>query len=144
MCITDLVFGEMKYHYRWEKQETIPFCGIKKKVTVAAKAYSGEQINDKQRDAYRYFTTHVEQIGKECFELATEYIWKNFDQIALYFPNVKLLETPQELHKVMDLKTLYFSQEGECILLFKTEWAEDDIAIMIYPEKKIGAQNLFL
>lgn len=141
----DAVFGIMQYKHRWIKRQTISAFGKEWEVTVAAKAYSGKPITKEQQDAYTRFTEN------ESAEIATientilAYVNDNIKELSAEWVGARKISVISDLAQVVTPKTILFKQDGTTIMLLDCAWdVEAGLAVKLYPELKIGSQDLFL
>ena len=141
----DAVFGVMQYKHRWIKRQTISVFGKEWEVTVAAKAYSGKPITKEQQDAYKRFSE------KESTEIATiektilAYVNDNIKELSTEWVGARKISAITDLAQVVMPKTILFKQDGTTIMLFDCVWdVESGLAVELYPEVKVGSQDLFL
>lgn len=141
----DAVFGVMQYKHRWIKRQTISAFGKEWEVTVAAKAYSGKPITKEQQDAYTRFTEN------EIAEIATientilAYVNDNIKELSAEWVGARKISVISDLAQVVTPKTILFKQDGTTIMLLDCAWdVEAGLAVKLYPELKIGSQDLFL
>lgn len=141
----DAAFGVMQYKHRWIKRQTISAFGKEWEVTVAAKAYSGKPITKEQQDAYKRFSE------KESTEIATiektilSYVNDNIKELSTEWVGARKISAITDLAQVVMPKTILFKQDGTTIMLFDCVWdVESGLAVELYPEVKIGSQDLFL
>ena len=141
----DAVFGVMQYKHRWIKRQTISAFGKEWEVTVAAKAYSGKPITKEQQDAYTRFTEN------EIAEIATientilAYVNDNIKDLSAEWVGARKISVISDLAQVVTPKTILFKQDGTTIMLLDCAWdVEAGLAVKLYPELKIGSQDLFL
>lgn len=141
----DAVFGVMQYKHRWIKRQTISAFGKEWEVTVAAKAYSGKPITKEQQDAYTRFTEN------EISEIATientilAYVNDNIKELSAEWVGARKISVISDLAQVVTPKTILFKQDGTTIMLLDCAWdVEAGLAVKLYPELKIGSQDLFL
>lgn len=114
-------------------------------VTVAAKAYSGKPITKEQQDAYTRFTEN------EIAEIATientilAYVNDNIKELSAEWVGARKISVISDLAQVVTPKTILFKQDGTTIMLLDCAWdVEAGLAVKLYPELKIGSQDLFL
>lgn len=141
----DAVFGVMQYKHRWIKKQIISAFGKEWEVTVAAKAYSGKPITKEQQDAYKRFSV------KESTETATiektilSYVNDNIKELSVAWVGARKISAFTDLAQVVTPKTILFKQDGTTIMLLDCVWdVESGLAVELYPEVKIGSQDLFL
>ena len=141
----DAVFGVMQYKHRWIKKQNISAFGKQWEVTVAAKAYSGKPITKEQQDAYKRFAE------KESTEIATiektilSYVNDNLKELSVNWVGARKISAITDLAQVVVPKTILFKQDGTTIMLLDCVWdVESGLAVELYPEVKIGSQDLFL
>lgn len=141
----DTVFGVMKYKHRWIKKRTLSLFGKVWEVTVAAKAYSGKAITKEQQDAYKKFSEN------ESIEIATiertilAYVNDNIRELSIEWVGARKISTITDLAQVVTPRTILFKQDGTTIVLLDCVWdVEAGIGVKLYPEVKIGSQDLFL
>lgn len=141
----DAVFGVMQYKHRWIKRQTISAFGKEWEVTVAAKAYSGKPITKEQQDAYTRFTENeiAEIVTIENTILA--YVNDNIKELSAEWVGARKISVISDLAQVVTPKTILFKQDGTTIMLLDCAWdVEAGLAVKLYPELKIGSQDLFL
>ena len=63
--INDPVFGKMTYQYRWYKTEDIVLFGKHWDITIAAQAYTGQSILQIQRENYKWYTQHRDEVAEK-------------------------------------------------------------------------------
>ena len=141
----DPVFGEMKYKHRWYKIEKIPFFNKEWQITVAAKAYSGKPITDKQRESYSYFKKNENKIITTITEIIMNYVNENCEELSSSWMGARMVSSSSDLSDITIPKTLLFTQSGELLVLFDCVWdMEHGLAVQVIPEYKIGSQDCFL
>lgn len=141
----DSVFGKMKYNHNWSKTEEYELLGKKYKLKIVAKAFSGKEINDKERNAYKKFKKNQNSILQSISSKIIKYINDNLDDIKEYYSKISEINNDSELAKVIKPTSIVFGQDGSVVMLFECIFDRDNgLAIQIYPSWKIGAQNLFL
>ena len=141
----DVVFGVMHYKHRWIKKQTISAFGKAWEVTVAAKAYSGKPITKEQQGAYQRFSE------KESIEIATiektilSYVNSNINDLSVEWVGARKISAIADLAQIVTPKTILFKQDGTTIMLLDGIWDTGaGLAVEIYPEVRIGSQDLFL
>ena len=131
MKIQDPVFGNMEYIHYWRKMEEINFWNRDIQVIIAAKAYRQRPITEEQRTSYQYFEKNKKIIEKRSKAMLEKYMMDN--DVILQEENIP------------DLETILFTKTGEIIFLFACKWEQEHgFAIQVYPEYKMGTQDLFL
>lgn len=139
----DPVLGEMQYKHRWYKEATLLLFGIDWNITIAAKAYSGKPITDRQRVSYKQFNDHISEMTDIIANLLVKYINDNCEEFALYWSGAKKISHVNELARIVKPKTLLIQQDGTTLLLFDCPWDEHGIAVQVIPETQIGPQDMF-
>jgi hypothetical protein len=150
MIVNDTVFGTMSYNSGWEKQEQIVLWGKAFTVRVVARAYSGQEILDIQRNAYTEYKNNIGQIEGSIKNSLFEYYEEHYYYIAnttefipnLYKPGQITLDTVIELIKI---RTLIFDRTGDYGFLCDCAWnREDGIAIKLNGIIVIGEQEMLI
>lgn len=141
----DPVFGVMEYKHRWIKKQMISAFGKKWEVTIAAKAYSGKPITGEQQRAYEKFfeneNAEIDTIEKSILS----YVNDNIKELSMQWIGARKVYQTSELAQIVTPKTILFKQDGTTIILLDCVWdAEAGLAVEVYPEIKIGSQDLFL
>lgn len=143
--IVDKVFGEMEYKHRWYKVEMINIWHREYEVKIVASAYSGEQIEDIQREQYINFKENIENISETSKNLVVEYINNNLDEIKNYCEDASSIAEEGMLEKIVIPKTVMFDQSGEVVILCDCAWDEEHgIGIAVLPNYEVGPQDMFL
>lgn len=143
--IIDKVFGEMEYKHRWYKIEKINFWSNDYEVRIVARAYSGEQIEDIQREQYLKFKENIVDISEASKNKVIEYINNNLDEIKYYWEEASYISEDGILDGIAIPKTVMFEQSGEVIILCDCVWDEEHgIGVRIFPNYEVGPQDMFL
>lgn len=143
MTCYDPAFGEMTYHHRWYKKQTIHMLGKEWNITVAAKAYSGKPITEEERKSYCYFLENEQEMVHIMHEKLVEYV-----NTYLHSPESSWssITSQEDLSSPMVMpKTLLFKQDGTTLMLFDFLLDKDGgIAVQLTPENAVGIQDCFL
>lgn len=141
----DPVFGEMSYQHRWYKKESLSLFGRVWPVTVAAKAYSGKPITDRQRESYLWFSQNREMLNQRTTEEIIAYVDQNCEALAATWPGARMLFSAEDVSQVVHPTTLLFQQDGTTLLLMECSWdKEHGLAVELAPTFAIGSQDDFL
>lgn len=141
----DVVFGVMQYKHRWIKRQTISIFGKEWEVTVAAKAYSGKPITKEQQDAYTRFAENESAEIAIVENTILAYVNDNIKELSAEWLGARKISVISDLAQVVTPKTILFKQDGTTIMLLDCAWdVETGLAVKLYPELKIGSQDLFL
>lgn len=141
----DAVFGVMQYKHRWIKKQTISVFGKTWEVTVAAKAYSGKPITKEQQDAYKRFSENESTEITAIEKTILSYMNDNIKELSAEWVGARKISAIADLAQVVMPKTILFKQDGTTIMLLDCVWdIEAGLAVKLYPEVKIGSQDLFL
>lgn len=144
VMVNDVVFGEMIYKRRWSKKETFSFFGKDWKMTVVAKAFSGKPISDEQRVSYQWLKENLKQVDEMLYEMISGYINDNCQEFSVYWSGARMVNTPSDLARIIDLKTILIKQDGTTLVLSDCPWDEHGVAIQLKPDVEIGSQDMFL
>jgi hypothetical protein len=144
MC-KDPLFGVMQYKHRWVKKQVISAFGKEWEVTIAAKAYLGKPITKEQQLAYaRFSEREVEEISN-VEQMIIAYVNDNIKELSIGWIGARKVNSIDELSQMVVPRTLLFKQDGTTIFLLDCVWdVESGLAVKIYPDKRIGSQDLFL
>lgn len=142
--VKDEVFGEMTFLHPWVKKEEITLFGKIQTVRIAAAAFVGEGILDRQRDSYRFFKENIDKVSEKCEKALIEYVRKYGAEFYPYCPELAKADDT-ELVGFIVLKTVLFRRDGSVVLMFDAKWDEENgVGIQVYPDVKIGWQANFL
>lgn len=140
--IKDSVFGEMEYKHRWIKKEKISLLDKEITLNIIASAYTGEQICDEQRDAYKAFKGKLDKVSRRMPGMVEEYVEIHKDEIMEHFPEIG---NPSEAIKYVKPVSVVFARDGKTVIMCNAEWDEENgIGIEVAPEYKVGLQDDFL
>lgn len=118
--IVDIAFGELTYDYGWIKNDTKKIYNVDTPYTLIVAAYPGEEITNKQREAY-----------KSYLEYESIYFNRLPSVLIEYFVQQELdmkYSTPTEL---INFKQLLITRDGRCVWLCDCVWdIEHGIAIL--------------
>lgn len=143
--INDPVFGKITYQHRWYKTEDIVLFGKHWNITIAAQAYTGQSILQIQRDCYKGFIQHQQEITERIAQELINYININCETLAESWIGARKVQSPLELAEIVQPKTLLFKRDSSVILLLECKWdVEEGLAVQICPDYEIGPQDLFL
>lgn len=141
----DAVFGVMSYKHRWYKQQTISMFGKEWTITVAAKAYSGKPITEREQISYNHFMENEKTLTDVIGEQLKKYVNENLQDLAAYWLGARNVVKTTELAQMVTPKTLLFKQDGTTLMLLDCVWDEEHgVAVRLTPEVAVGAQELFL
>ena len=141
----DVVFGMMEYKHRWFKKQKISIFGTEREITISAKAYSGKPITKEQQDAYQKFSENEKAEIGTIEKTILSYINDNIKELSAEWIGARRMNHIADLVEVVTPKTLLFKQDGTTIMLLDCAWdMESGLAVKLYPEVKIGSQDLFL
>lgn len=120
------VFGKMSFKIGWKKKIEYSFFDENREITLKVKAYrEKDEITEAQEIAYKKYLENEANIAATINKLLIEYSENAQEQ---FIP-----------------KTLLIGRKGECALLCDDKYNLDDgIAITIYPEFSIVAQDDYL
>lgn len=134
--VNDPVFGEMTYDYSWEKTEEFSAFGRDVEIHIVAKAYSGQEILEVQRNAYVKYMNNIPTYLKDVPKKLLEYYLNNYEQI------LSTVNIPEKINKsninkeliskLIRIKTLYIDREGRYGWLCDCAWDnEHGICILL-------------
>lgn len=137
----DTAFGTMTYNHEWEKNDTIMLFGKEWPVTIAAAAYQGESITQEERKSYQNFDKTKTDRMSVVEQKMNIYVSEHLAELKELNPNVKA----DNLAELVTPRTLLFQQDGTAVLLLDCTWDEEGgIAVELFPDVMVGAQELFL
>ena len=140
--IVDSVFGEMEYKHRWIKKESIFLMDKEYNLNIVALAYTGDQICDEQREAYKAFKDKICKISNRMPGMIEEYVEVHEADIAEHFPEIGKSE---EAVKFVKPVSVVFARDGKTVIMCNTAWDEENgIGIEVSPEYKVDLQDAFL
>lgn len=140
--VNDVVFGNMEYKHRWIKKEEIYLLGRDRTLNIAAAAYSGESICDKQRESYKSFKKDYEIISERIPELIAEYVGRRREEITEHYDS---LGEADEAIKLVTPTSILFTRDGKAVVMCNVSWDEENgIGIEVLPEYKVDIQDAFL
>ena len=121
------VFGELKYHTGWEKEECIFFSNRKKDIVIHAKAHGAtEKITPEQEAAYSYFEGNLNSIMKQI-------------------ENALRKDSGEDFAKRYTPAMLLIKKDGKSALLFDdADDIENGLAVSFTPDIRIMTQDEFL
>lgn len=139
--VKDQVFGEMEYKHRWVKKELITLLGNDNNVSIVAAAYTGDSIIDNQREAYKYFKQHINEINNELPHIIKKYVECHKDEIEEHY---KLESVDKAIHLVKPTSIL-FTRDGKAIIMCNVAWDEENgIGIEVFPKFEIDLQDAYI
>lgn len=121
----DEVFGYMTYKHSWVGHTKVEFFGQEKEVEVIAKAYSGEDILDSQRENFKKFK---------------DYLAQNVEKIIVSLQDYcdNIYQVDMAVYHILDLRSIYFGRKGEWGLLFESACdVEDGLCLMFEGDNMI-------
>lgn len=147
--VEDKVFGMMEYVYSWESTEEISVFGKDYDIRVVAEAYSGQEILDVQRDAYKKYKENFPKYVMQIPEILLDYYKSNYDTIS------ERVEIPEKISvrninkelivKLIKIRTIYFDRKGAFGWLCDCAWDnEHGISIILSDEKPFVAEQDYL
>ena len=140
--IKDPVFGEMEYKHRWIKKEKISLLDKEYNLNIIASAYSGDQICDKQREAYTAFKGKLEKISRRMPGMIEEYVEVHKSDIEEHFAEIG---DPEDAIKYVKPVSVMFARDGKTIIMCNVDWDEENgIGIEVAPKYKVDLQDAFL
>lgn len=140
--VNDPCFGEMEYKHRWIKKEKITLMDKDYNLNIIALAYTGDQICDEQRAAYKTFKGKVDKISRRMRGMIEEYVEAHKDEIAEHFPYIG---DPKEAVKFVNPISIMFARDGKTVIMCNVDWdVENGIGIEVAPEYKVDVQDVFL
>jgi hypothetical protein len=130
----DPIFGEVEYRYGWVKPLTLSFWDKDHLVLCVASAYQGRDIVDIQREQYQHFMSHLsENTAIIC------------DAAASYYRREIVKTNAADISGHVKPTEIIFQRDGRCGVLFDCDWdPEHGIVVCVYPEVKVGPQDIFL
>ena len=141
----DAIFGEMQYKHRWFKTQKDTFFGNEYEVKVVAKAYTGKEITDAQRDAYKKFLDNANEYKEAVSKQLMDYVNSNLIELAESWTGARKIESEADLVKIVTPKTILVKQDGTLLILLDCVWdVENGVAVKLMPEVAVGSQDLFL
>ena len=140
--IKDPVFGEMEYKHRWIKKEKISLMDKDYNLNIIASAYTGDQICDEQREAYKAFKEKIDKVSRRMPGMVEEYVEVHKDEIAEHFPEIG---DPEDAVKFVKPVSVMFARDGKTVIMCNADWDEENgIGIEVAPEYKVDVQDAFL
>lgn len=138
--IVDDVFGKMIYDCSWTKEERLDFYGKELAIRVVAKASSGQEILEKQRESYNRYKEEVSEYTKLISDILLAYYLDNYDEISSEVDIPEKINkeniTKEKVVKLVRVTTLFFSRNGEFGYLCDCAWDEENgICILLSGEK---------
>lgn len=141
----DPIFGKMSYKHRWFKQDKFYLFGADWTVSVVARAYSGRPITDRQRESYKRFIEQMDLIADDVSELIMEHVNSNCEEFAAAWPGARMVNCAEDLQSIVRPTSLVFNQDGSVLILFDCVWDEEHgLGVQVFPDYKIGSQDVFL
>jgi hypothetical protein len=138
--INDIVFGKMDYKYGWEKIEKINFWGKAISLRIVASAFDKHDINEKQRENYKYFTVSTDEVSKKSLEAVKKYL---IDHRSEY----KISENVDDayIRKTLMPQTVVFQEDGSFgVLCDSIIDVENGIGVQVKPDYVVGPQDILL
>lgn len=134
--IKDPIFGEMVYDYSWEKEEEFLAFGRDVNLRVVAKAYSGQDIRDVQREAYITYKSNLSKYIMNVPGVLLDYYLRNYEFISscVSIPDkISKDNINKELiSKLIRIKTLYIDRKGQFGWLCDCAWdSEHGLCILL-------------
>ena len=135
--VTDSVFGEMTYKHSWSRMQMVDWWGTCN-VKITAHAYTGQEIIEKQRNAYLDYQKNIKRLLVDATSRLIEYNNSSY--------NLNSPISQNELLVVLHPKTVLFHRDGSWGVLFDSDWDTEN-GIGIFKENgvvKVGTQDEFL
>ncbi len=140
--VKDAVFGEMEYKHRWIKKEKIMLMDKEYNLNIIASAYSGDQICDEQREAYKSFKGKLDKISRRMPGMVEEYVEIHKTDIEEHFPEIG---EPNKAIKYVKPVSVIFARDGKTIIMCNTDWDEENgIGVEVSPEYRVDIQDAFI
>ncbi len=140
--VKDPIFGKMEYKHRWVKKETISLMGKEYNLNIIAAAYTGDQICDKQREAYKAFKGKIDKVSRRMPGMIEEYVEDHKDEIAEHFSEIG---DPEDAIKFVKPVSVMFARDGMTVIMCNVAWDEENgIGIEVAPKYKVDLQEAFL
>lgn len=131
----DPVFGKVEYDYGWTKPISVSLWNKKFSISCVASAYKGQDIIDIQQKQYTHFENNLSEIEATICKAVESY----------YNKNVAELNVPIDVAVHVKPTELVFQREGTYGMLFNCDWdVESGIVVCLYPQVKVGPQDIFL
>ena len=135
--ISDPIFGEMMYRHGWTKKDHLMLWGQEYIVNTSAEAYTGDEILDSQRDAFKKNKDNIAQHSDKMILKTTEYF-----EFILGIVNIN----KEDVIAGLIPRTILFRSAGSWGILFDSKWEEEHgFAIFVIDDKiEVGDQDTFL
>lgn len=131
----DLVFGKVKYDYGWTKPLCVSLWNNKYIISCVASAYKGQEIIEIQQRQYSDFEGRSAEIESQICKAVELY----------YKENIAKPDSPAHVMAHVKPTELVFQRDGSYGMLFDCDWdIENGIVVCIYPQIKVGPQDIFL
>ena len=140
--INDTIFGTMEYKHGWIKKEKIILMGKEYELKIIASAFTGDQICDNQREAYKNFKAKLDKISRRIPVALDEYVEIHKAEIEEHFSEIG---DPEEAIKYVNPVSVLFDRDGKTVIMCDVDWDEENgLGIEVYPKYKIDLQDAFL
>lgn len=140
--INDTIFGEMAYKHGWYKMQRIKFWGVETELKLVASAYTGQEINDVQRQNYILFMNNLAEISEKTYDAVKKYLEKYHDDVT---ENLTESYISLDVSKLVKPITVLFKNDGIYGMLCDCLWDEEHgLAIQIKPIIDVGPQDMIL
>ena len=133
--INNKTFGKLAYDFQWEKKDSVS-CGKQKfSITTIVEALPGESITSVQESNYQMIQQKKNLIDDDDISSMIAYLNKAY--------NLQLSDSAS-LFRHVTLQSVLYKQNGKVVALFSVPEDELGMGLELYPEKSIGAQDLYL
>lgn len=132
----DKFFGEMTYRHSWWKLGTFTWGETPVSVRIVAKAYTGQEIIDSQRENYSAYIKNEKNYSLEAQKALLTFCQRNYDT-SITLKKLLVLATP---------KDILFQRDSSWGILFKYN-GEDEINLAVkFKNGKIeaGIDNILI
>lgn len=146
MVVNDSAFGKMNYDSGWEKTEVFSLYGRKYLVRVVAGAYAGQNILEKQREAYHIYQKKINECVKKIPNVLLKYYLDNYEIIEETMNIPKKIDrqhiNEKNIIRLFEVKTVYFDRAGKFGWLCECAWdQENGIAIILSEQEPIVVEQ---
>lgn len=130
--IDDPVFGKMTYNHMWVASQKMILFGRVYDINLAASAYTGDDINDTQRNSYLHFMNNQTVMMERIESLLRAYTNSNE-------------KNAEKLSQLLTPTTLLFDRNGRIVMFLESkEDPENGLGVRIYPDEAVNYQDAFL
>jgi hypothetical protein len=129
----DNVFGKMEFNVGWYTTKSVDFWNKRYVLKMRTSTLFEECPNGSQKQAYLHFNADIANISSKSFDLVSEFIEDNIEEIEDVFGT----PIPTDIHELIIPQQVLFFKNGKTAIICKAIWTDENVVVLISDKMQV-------